>query len=489
MKLLISRSIRFRIKLKFVNRKGINVRKTFLTKAVFLFVLIVLISPGKIYSEINQSNNSIIISEGISEHTQITKTDPEDYIGWLRIFVVEPVSRWLDDQGNNYHYGFLDFALDSILILPDGSRSYTSFDWDASLSGFGDISSDNIMVVANMFNTTPHPAFSFPPSYNPFTAYYSDACAGAASGEVDSNKTAPGFTHTVLIEDGSSTGCSSCSITSAMLSSIESSGDYPFKFISLIKNENEKARIRAEDFYNIYGTPTCWSDGGYEVILGSQTDEQIYRDMIETCGQRDVADLGLIIGMDWIGNAQIHIEVAVSHGTPVNTPPVPAGTPTGNDHILPNTEYEYTFTGFDNETDWLYLKVNWGDGYETEWLGPYESETAMNLSHSWVNTGSYDVSFMCKGPWKIESPWSDPLTVNVTNSCCQLRGDISIPNDGLVLVNDLVSLVDFLFKGGPAPECEDHGDCAIPLDGNIFVNDLVFLVDHLFKGGSAPSDC
>ena len=73
--------------------------------------------------------------------------------------------------------------------------------------------------------------------------------------------------------------------------------------------------------------------------------------------------------------------------------------------------------------------------------------------------------------------------------CCQLRGDVAIPEDGAVLVNDLVWLVNYLFKGGTAPDCLDAGDCAIPLDGQILVNDLVWLVDYLFKGGQAPPPC
>ncbi|MFH2049415.1 MAG: hypothetical protein ABIJ12_08205 [bacterium] len=461
----------------------------FLRRIICFIFIILLLCPGNLYSGANQNNNISIFPLDFSHNPNINITNPEDYIGWIRIFVVEPVSRWLDDQGNNYHYGFLDFALDSILILPDGSRSYTSFDWDASLSGFGNISGSNIMVVATMFNNTPHQSYSFPPSYNPFTAYYSDACAAVVSGESDSNKTASGFTHTVLVEDGSSTGCSSCSITSNMLNSIKNTGDYPFQFISLIRNANEKARVRVEDFYNIYGTPTCWADGGDEVVLGGQTDEQLYRDMIESCGQREVADLGLIVGMDWIGNAKIHVEIAVSHGTPVNTPPTPFGTPTGENQPLPETNYEYNFTGNDNEADWLYYKVNWGNGEELDWFGPFESGVPMELVYSWPNTGTYNISFKCKGPWKFESDWSPPLIVEVTNSCCQIRGDVAFPNDGNVLVNDLVFLVNHLFKGGPTPACEDHGDCANPIDGNIFVNDLVYLVNYIFKGGSPPPEC
>ena len=76
-----------------------------------------------------------------------------------------------------------------------------------------------------------------------------------------------------------------------------------------------------------------------------------------------------------------------------------------------------------------------------------------------------------------------------TSGCCEIRGDVAIPEDGTILVNDIVFLVDYLFKSGSAPNCLDEGDCAVPLDGNILVDDLVYLVDYLFKGGSQPPPC
>jgi len=65
-------------------------------------------------------------------------------------------------------------------------------------------------------------------------------------------------------------------------------------------------------------------------------------------------------------------------------------------------------------------------------------------------------------------------------------GDVCEPLDGQVLVNDLVCLVDYLFKGGPAPCVMAAADVS---DGNcqLYVNDLTYLVDYLFKGGADPN--
>jgi len=75
--------------------------------------------------------------------------------------------------------------------------------------------------------------------------------------------------------------------------------------------------------------------------------------------------------------------------------------------------------------------------------------------------------------------------VTGTSCCVGLRGDVT--GDDIILVNDLVFLVDYLFKAGPAPSCEKEGDATG--DGNTLVDDLVYLVDYLFKGGLPPVGC
>ncbi len=75
--------------------------------------------------------------------------------------------------------------------------------------------------------------------------------------------------------------------------------------------------------------------------------------------------------------------------------------------------------------------------------------------------------------------------VTGTDCCVGLRGDVT--GDGLTLVNDLVLLVNYVFKSGPAPSCIKEGDANG--DGNILVNDLVYMVNYVFKGGLAPFGC
>ncbi|HQL23667.1 MAG TPA: sialidase family protein, partial [candidate division Zixibacteria bacterium] len=52
--------------------------------------------------------------------------------------------------------------------------------------------------------------------------------------------------------------------------------------------------------------------------------------------------------------------------------------------------------------------------------------------------------------------WSDGRVVRRAATCCVLRGDFN--DDGAVKVSDLTALINYLFRGGPAPACAEHGD-------------------------------
>ncbi len=73
------------------------------------------------------------------------------------------------------------------------------------------------------------------------------------------------------------------------------------------------------------------------------------------------------------------------------------------------------------------------------------------------------------------------------SDCCDTRGD-ALHDNQLILVNDLVYLVNYVFKGGPQPMCAEEGD-ALADNGLILVNDLVYLVNYVFKGGPIPPAC
>lgn len=72
-----------------------------------------------------------------------------------------------------------------------------------------------------------------------------------------------------------------------------------------------------------------------------------------------------------------------------------------------------------------------------------------------------------------------------------LRGDAN--SDGKKTVTDVVFLINYLFKGGTAPNPLSRGDanCCKEGDGtctvvDVKVSDVVYLINYLFKSGAAP---
>lgn len=67
-------------------------------------------------------------------------------------------------------------------------------------------------------------------------------------------------------------------------------------------------------------------------------------------------------------------------------------------------------------------------------------------------------------------------------SCCNLPGDAN--NDGKVNVGDAVYIINYVFRGGPAPLCLQEGDANG--DGKINVGDAVYIINYVFRSGPVP---
>lgn len=63
-------------------------------------------------------------------------------------------------------------------------------------------------------------------------------------------------------------------------------------------------------------------------------------------------------------------------------------------------------------------------------------------------------------------------------------GDVTA--DGVVSSSDILYVVNYVFKGGPAPVPASYGD--VDLSCTITAADVIYLVNYVFKGGPAPFD-
>jgi hypothetical protein len=92
--------------------------------------------------------------------------------------------------------------------------------------------------------------------------------------------------------------------------------------------------------------------------------------------------------------------------------------------------------------------------------------------------GRRDCSEACDG-----DPW---CTANCQVNCAALRsGDFDV--DGEVDLSDVVRMIVYLFKGGPAhPACDAAID--VSADGRVTSTDLIMMVNYIFKGAPAFGD-
>jgi len=80
--------------------------------------------------------------------------------------------------------------------------------------------------------------------------------------------------------------------------------------------------------------------------------------------------------------------------------------------------------------------------------------------------------------------WNERMALG---GCDCVPGDAN--NNGEVNILDIVYLIDYKFKGGPAPL--PYAICSADVDCNCVVNiiDIIALIDYKFKAGPAPCDC
>ena len=81
---------------------------------------------------------------------EIQPTQPQTtsapYEGYLRIYIIEPSSRWTMYDNRSYHNGFIDFAQQEALSIDYQETQQNTITWQ------GNITENNVQVIAEIFN-------------------------------------------------------------------------------------------------------------------------------------------------------------------------------------------------------------------------------------------------------------------------------------------------------------------------------------------------
>jgi len=103
--------------------------------------------------------------------------------------------------------------------------------------------------------------------------------------------------------------------------------------------------------------------------------------------------------------------------TKTNTPPNnPTITGPSNGRIKVMITYNFTTTDLDaNEVHYF---IDWGDGMNSSWVGPYPSGDVITQSHTWLKKGTYTIKAKAKDNYGSESDWGQlsvtmPFSYNI----------------------------------------------------------------------------
>ncbi len=106
------------------------------------------------------------------------------------------------------------------------------------------------------------------------------------------------------------------------------------------------------------------------------------------------------------GKGSAYIFTKETENKPPN-PPVITGPAEG----IVNVETDYNFTTFDPDGDTVFYFIDWSDGSNTSWIGPFSSGDEILRSHSWSEEGTYPIKAKAKDGSGAESDWG---TLSVT---------------------------------------------------------------------------
>jgi hypothetical protein len=122
----------------------------------------------------------------------------------------------------------------------------------------------------------------------------------------------------------------------------------------------------------------------------------------------------------------------------------------------PNIEYEYTFVTEDPEEDEVYIQIDWDDGTDIDWIGPFDSGEEVTIDHEFTEEGFYEVKAQSKDRW-YHSSWSEPYEVRIGNQPPDIP-DISGPILGDVEVEYTFSFISQDSEGNDIYYYIDWGD-------------------------------
>lgn len=110
-----------------------------------------------------------------------------------------------------------------------------------------------------------------------------------------------------------------------------------------------------------------------------------------------------------------------------NAPDVPQinGEQTGSS----NTDYDFNIVCSDIDGNDVYYFVDWDDGNNSGWTGPYQSGAEIKFQHSWSADGEYKIKVKSKDIFDSESGWSGDYIILISSQTTNIDGEEGLPSE------------------------------------------------------------
>jgi len=167
----------------------------------------------------------------------------------------------------------------------------------------------------------------------------------------------------------------------------------------------------------------------------------------------------------------------IEYSTEAATPWVSVISPNGGEEWCVQSNHNITFSCLDVSN----VRIEYTTNSGSTWM------TIINSTP--CSTGSY--------PWAIPNTPSSNCAVKICDAvyhyyCDNSNGFFSIitcspgdvTGDGVVEMGDVVFLINYIFKGGSAPDPLANGD--VNADCLVELADVVYLINYVYKNGDPP---
>ena len=94
------------------------------------------------------------------------------------------------------------------------------------------------------------------------------------------------------------------------------------------------------------------------------------------------------------------------------------------------TSYKYMVFSTEPDGDEVYYYIDWGDGENSGWDGPYLSGKTAILNHIWTSPGTYLVKAKAKDIYNEQSAWTDSIVVTIVENDLPTTPTIDGPTSG-----------------------------------------------------------